>query len=204
MSNVNSTVNEVAPEVAGHRKSEYPVNPQFLNRWSSRALSDRKVTEQDLFTVLEAGHWAPSSYNDQPWRFIYAHTEEQLTVFHQFINEFNNTWAANAPVLILLASDKRRPNGDLNGAHSFDAGTAWGSIALQANLLGLTTRAMGGFDHDKARRLLNVPDSFELHVVIALGYPGDKDQLPPNLRDMDVPTSRRPLKEVIFKGTMKP
>ncbi|MET3549738.1 nitroreductase [Paenibacillus favisporus] len=200
MSSVQSIVNEILPEVQGQRKSEYPVSPLFLNRWSTRAFSTRKVSDQDLYTILEAAHWAPSSYNDQPWRFIVAKTEEQLSTFHSFLNEFNLTWASSAPILIVVASDKLRENGDPNGAHAFDAGAAWASLAIQATILGLHTHAIGGFDRNKARELLNVPDHIELHAVIALGYLGDKSVLPEAIQQREVPNDRRPLNELVFEG----
>lgn len=200
MSSVQSIVNEILPEVQVQRKSEYPVSPLFLNRWSTRAFSSRKVSDQDLYTILEAAHWAPSSYNDQPWRFIVAKTEEQLSKFHPFLSEFNLTWASSAPVLIVVASDKLRENGDPNGAHAFDAGAAWASLAIQATILGLHTHAIGGFDRNKARDILNVPDHIELHAVIALGYLGDKSVLPEAIQQREVPTDRRPLNELVFEG----
>ncbi|NOU95186.1 nitroreductase [Paenibacillus sp. LMG 31456] len=202
MSNHISVVTEFAPEVQSNRKSEFPVNPLFLNRWSPRAYSERKVSDEDLNTILEAAHWAPSASNDQPWRFIVAKTQEQLGIFHQFVNEFNMVWASKAPVLIVVASKKVRGNGDPNVAHAFDSGTAWGSLALQATLLGLVTHAMGGFDREKARQLLNVPDELELHAVIAVGYLGDKSKLPEALQARELPNGRLPLSEVVFEGTI--
>ncbi|OZB98905.1 nitroreductase family protein [Paenibacillus sp. XY044] len=200
MSNVQSIVNEISPEVQGQRKSEYPVSPLFLNRWSTRAFSNQEVSDQDLYAILEAAHWAPSSYNDQPWRFIVAKTEEQLGEFHAFLSEFNLAWASSAPVLIVVASDKLRENGDPNGAHAFDAGAAWASLAIQATLLGLHTHAIGGFDRNKAREILNVPDQIELHAVIALGYLGDKSVLPEAIQQREVPNDRRTLNELVFEG----
>lgn len=200
MSNVQAIVNEIAAEVQDQRISDYPVSPLFLNRWSTRAFSNREVSDQDLYTVLDAAHWAPSAFNDQPWRFFVAKTEEQRSVFHQFINEFNLSWASSAPVLILVASDKLRANGDPNGAHAFDAGAAWASMAIQATMLGLFTHAMGGFDRDKARQMLNIPDQFDLHAVIALGYHGDKSALPEAFQQREVPNDRRPLNELVFEG----
>jgi nitroreductase len=203
MSSEHSTLKELSDEVKSYRKSEYPIIPIFLNRWSPRAYSDRKVSEQDLLTVLEAAHWAPSSNNDQPWRFFVAKTDENLELFHSFINEFNR-WSFKAPVLILIGSDKLRANGDPNGPHAFDSGTAWGFLALQAKVLGLITHAMGGFDRTKARTVLNVPDHIELHAVITLGYQGDKNELPERAREREVPNTRRPLNEVIYEGKVKP
>ncbi|MFH5182688.1 nitroreductase family protein [Paenibacillus sp. TAB 01] len=204
MSQVNAFTAELTPEVSANRKSEHPVSPAFLNRWSPRAFSDRPISDQDLNTILEAAHWAPSSYNDQPWRFIVAKTGEQLQEFHDILNEFNRTWASKAPVLLLVASDKLRANGDPNGAHAFDAGAAWGYIALQASLLGIASHAIGGFDREKARTLLNVPEQYDLHAVIALGYKGDPEQLPEGLREREVPNSRVELSQVVFEGKVKP
>ena len=196
-------VEQLTSEVKEYRKAEHSVSPLFLNRWSPRAYSDRKISDDDLYRVLEAAHWAPSSFNDQPWRFIIAKTEPQLKIFHAFLNPFNRAWAEKAPVLVLVASSKRRDNGDPNGAHVFDSGTAWGYLAIQATLLGLSTHAIGGFDKDKARNLLNVPDDFDLHAVITIGYRGEKEVLDKNLQERENPSVRRPLKEVVFEGVVK-
>ncbi len=187
------------PEVEVYRKSEHGVSPLFLNRWSSRAYADRKVSDEDLYSILEAAHWAPSSYNDQPWRFYVANTEERLQLFRQFLNPFNQSWASKAPVLVLVASDTKRENGDPNGAHAFDAGAAWGHMALQALLLGLSTHAIGGFDRDEARRMLQIPDSYELHAIISIGYRGEKEMLDAILQEREHPNTRKPLQEVVFE-----
>ncbi|TBL75269.1 nitroreductase family protein [Paenibacillus thalictri] len=192
---------QVSTEVEAFRRPDYPVSPLFINRWSQRAYTDKAVDEETLNAVLEAGRWAPSASNLQPWRFIVAKTPEQREKFGQFINPNNRTWADHAPVLILLASNKLRADGELNGAHAFDTGAAWASIALQAKLLGLSTRAMGGFDRAKAREVLQVPDEVELHAVVALGYPGDKEQLPEALREREQPNGRRPLAESVIEGS---
>lgn len=201
MSQELSRVQQLGSEVAGHRQSLHPVTPLFLNRWSPRAYSPKKITEQELGAVLEAAAWAPSSRNDQPWRFVVASNEEQLALFHSFIAESNLVWCASAPVLVLIASDTRRDGGDPNGAHAFDAGAAWGQLAIQATILGLATHAIGGFDRTKARTALHVPEHFELHAVIAIGYPGDKDSLPEALRLRETPNQRKPLYELVFEGT---
>jgi nitroreductase len=203
MTSLTNTTAPLNDEVKGHRISVYPINPIFLNRWSPRAYSERKVSDQDLYTVLEAAHWAPSSNNDQPWRFIFAKTDEQLAVFHTFLSEFNLSWASKAPVLIMVASNKYRENGDSNRPHPFDSGTAWGYLALQAKLLGLDTHAMGGFDREKARIALNVPDEFELHAVVTLGYRGDKNTLSDTMQQREIPNQRRSLNDVIFEGKVK-
>lgn len=204
MSGLKSSIaDQLMDVVRANRKSEHVVSPLFLNRWSPRAFANRPISDTDLLTLLEAAHWAPSSFNDQPWRFIVAKTNKQLQVFHSFLNDFNKSWATKAPVLILVASDKLRENGDPNGAHTFDAGTAWGYMALQALLLGMATHAIGGFDRIKARELLNVPDQYELHAVVVIGYQGDKSELPEGVQQREVPNNRKPLNDVTFYGKVR-
>ncbi|MNI18863.1 malonic semialdehyde reductase [compost metagenome] len=186
-------------EVSTHRQADHAVHPIFINRWSPRAYSNQLVSDDVLHTVLEAARWAPSSNNIQPWRFIIAKTEEQLKIFQSFINPNNRLWSDHAPILIVLASNKLNANGGPNGAHAFDTGAAWGSLALQASLLGLITHAIGGFDREQARTLLNVPDELELHAVIALGYRGDKESLPEALQEREKPNGRKPISESIWE-----
>ncbi len=196
-------VEQLSVEVQANRESKYSTSPLFLNRWSPRAFTDRKVSQEDLLSVLEAAHWAPSSANQQPWRFITATTEEQLRVFHEFLVPSNRVWAEKAPVLVLAASYKLSSSGKPNGAHAFDTGTAWGHLALQAVLLGLSTHAMGGFEHDKARSSLNIPGDYDLHAVIAIGYQGDKALLNETLQEREKPNGRKPLSEVVIQGKME-
>ncbi|GGG56988.1 nitroreductase family protein [Paenibacillus radicis (ex Gao et al. 2016)] len=196
-------VEQISTEVQSHRNAEHGVSSLFLNRWSPRAFDSRKVADEDLNAILEAAHWAPSSFNDQPWRFVVAKTEEQLAVFHNFLGEFNQIWATKAPVLVLVASDTKRENGDPNGAHAFDAGTAWGYLALEATLKGLAAHAIGGFDRQQAKAALNLPEQFELHAVIAIGYQGDKSSLPAPIQEREVPSGRKSLSEVVIEGSYK-
>ncbi|WP_240420716.1 nitroreductase family protein [Paenibacillus periandrae] len=197
-------VESILPEVDAIRKADYPVNPLFLNRWSSRSYETRSVPDDVLYTILEAARWAPSSSNLQPWRFIVARTPEQRKRFEEFIRPNNRLWTDSVPVLLLLASDKLRADGEPNRSHAFDTGAAWASIALQARILGLTTRAVGGYDKDKARIVLDVPDEIELHAVIALGYPGTKKALHESFQDKEQPNGRRPLSESIVDGKFNP
>ncbi|MDU5948601.1 MAG: nitroreductase family protein, partial [Paenibacillus macerans] len=88
-----------------------------------------------------------------------------------------------------------------NGWHAFDAGAAWGYLALEAHNKGLITHAMGGFDQEKAREVLNVPDYYAIQAVIAIGYQGEKEVLPDNLQEREQPNDRRPLKDSLFEGS---
>ncbi|OUS78747.1 nitroreductase [Paenibacillus sp. MY03] len=185
-------------EVAEARRPDHPVHPLILNRWSPRSYEDRSISDEVLFTVLEAARWAPSSGNVQPWRFYVARTAEEHAAFDKFLKPRNRQWATKAPVLLLLASVKVRDNGDPNGAHAFDAGAAWATLAFQARLLGLSTRAIGGFDHDIARETLQTSDDLALHAVIALGYKGEAGSLDDAFREQEKPNGRRPLADSIL------
>ncbi|NRD78956.1 nitroreductase family protein [Bacillus sp. BRMEA1] len=184
-------------EIKKYRQADYEIDPVFLNRWSPRSFLEKEVPEKVLMRVFEAARWAPSANNLQPWRFILARTQEDREKFHSFILERNRQWCEKAPVLAVLISDKEDP------AHAFDVGTAWGYLSLQAVKEGLITHAMGGFQKDLARETLNIPNNFDVQVVIAIGYQGEKEALPEDFQPREQPSNRRPLKETIFEGTFK-
>jgi nitroreductase len=189
------------------RESQYPIDTLFLDRWSPRAFSNETMPEQDLLTILEAGHWAPSSYNHQPWRFVYAlRGSEQWDRFMSLLIEFNQGWVKSAAALLFVVS--RTHSGELGSAeqkpiysHSFDAGAAWGSLALQAHLSGYEAHGMTGMHFDKAPEVLGIPDGFRVECAVAIGKIGDKNQLPEGIRDREVPSPRKPLSDVAFNGT---
>ena len=186
--------------VKQYREPEYNTDSMFIERWSPRAFQEKEIPESILMSVFEAAKWAPSANNFQPWRFIIARSKSDLETFHSFINPGNRVWCEKAPVLTVIISKKITDKG-VSASHAFDAGAAWGYLALEASRKGLITHAMGGFDRQKAREVLQVPDEYDLHCVIAIGYQGDATQLPENVQEREKPSSRRPLKESIFEGT---
>jgi nitroreductase len=183
-----------------NRKADYPIAANIINRWSPRSFQDKAVPDELLLSLFEAARWAPSSRNIQPWRFIIARSQADLHKFHNFISEGNLEWCRNAPVLALVISHKQTDEGTQNRTHAFDTGTAWGFLALQAIENGLITHAMGGFNRDKAREALQVPEEYELHCVIAIGYRGDLQALSDDHQEREKPSSRRPLLESLFEG----
>jgi nitroreductase len=176
------------------------IHPIFLERWSPRSFTDQPVSEEVLLSILEAARWAPSSSNLQPWRYIIARTSKDRESFYSFIMPGNLEWCKKAPILILLLSHTLQANGDLNRAHGFDTGTAWGFMAIEAVNQGLITHAMGGFHADQARTILHIPDEYALHAVIALGYQGEKSALPEHLQIREIPNARRPITESLYEG----
>ena len=180
-----------------NRTTNHEISEVIINRWSPRAFATKPVADEVLNRIFEAARWAPSAYNIQPWRFIVAKTPEQLEKFYSFIIEANLVWVKNAPAIAILVSEKSYD------MHAFDTGTAWGFLALQATKEGLITHPMGGIDKAKAREVLGVPEEFNIQIAIAIGYQGDASTLPEKLQEREVPSSRKPLEEIVFEGSFK-
>lgn len=188
------------------RQNEHPVEPLFLERWSPRAFTGEELPPAELKSIFEAARWAPSSFNSQPWRFLYARRgTPEFATFLGLLNPFNQQWAQHAAVLIIAVSARtfvRPGTSDVIVArtHSFDTGAAWASLALQATRLGWHAHGIGGFDVEKARTELKVPDDYEVEIAIALGRRGDKSLLPESFHKGETPSGRRPLNETVFEG----
>lgn len=188
------------------RRPAHSIDPIFTDRWSPRAFSDETIGEADLMTMLEAARWAPSAYNSQPWRFVYARRgAPQWEKLLGLLVPFNQSWAKHASALIFVVSNSVMlpPGGDKevpSRSHSFDAGTAFGFLSLQAMRMGWHTHAMSGVDFDKAFAELAVPAGYRVEAALAVGRLGDKSQLPEGLQAREVPSERRALAELVFEG----
>ncbi len=185
------------------RQPEYEIEPLFLMRWSPRAMNGEILSENELMRLFEASRWAPSSFNEQEWRFLYARrdTPEWETFFNLLVDA-NKTWCKDAAVLVVVVGAKNfAKNGKANKVHSFDCGAAFQNLALQATSMNIVAHGMAGFDFDKAKSSLNVPDDFEVQAMIALGKPAPKDTLPKELQDKEEPSQRRPVKLSVCEGS---
>jgi nitroreductase len=184
------------------------VLPVVLNRWSARSFADRDVSTADLKKLFEAARWAPSSYNEQPWRFLVG-TRNSITYKKIFdaLMPFNQGWAGKAPVLILgAAKTKFSHNDSPNGFAFYDLGAASAYLVLQAAALGLSTHQMAGYDQAAARTALGIPQEYALGSVIALGYQGE----PAALIDTQIltqetsPRQRKPLSDFVLSAWGEP
>lgn len=189
-------------DVFEHRQAGHPIDDLFLRRWSPRALSGEEISETELLSLFEAARWAPSSYNGQPWRFLYARRGTPAwQKFFDLMVEFNQGWAVKAAALVVVVSRETfEHNGKPARTHSFDAGAAWMSLALQATLKGLVAHGMQGFDYDRAKEVLGVPDSYQVEAMVAVGRPGERDDLPEKMRETEQPNSRKSVSEIAFEG----
>ncbi|MFG1477996.1 nitroreductase family protein [Xanthobacter sp. V4C-4] len=188
------------------RQAEHKVDPIFTERWSPRAFTGEEIAPEELNALFEAARWAPSSYNSQPWRFLYARRgTPAFDTFLDLLVPFNQQWAKNAAVLIIAVSAKSfvRPGTTdvlASRSHSFDTGAAWANLALQASRLGWHAHGIGGFDPDKARAVLKVPDDYQVEIAIAVGRRGEKSLLPEHFHAGETPNGRRPVSETAFEG----
>ncbi|KRE06904.1 hypothetical protein ASE63_23400 [Bosea sp. Root381] len=189
-----------------HRNANHEIEPLFLERWSPRAFTAEEIGRDELLRLFEAARWAPSGYNAQPWRFIYARRGD--TNWDRLLGlliPFNASWAKQAAALVAVVSKPTLlPPGKeqevANYSHSFDAGAAWALLALQASQLGWQAHGMSGFDHARAAAELGLPEGYRPEAIVAIGRPGDRSSLPEGLQARERPSQREPIESFVFEG----
>lgn len=182
---------------------EFELANLIKQRRSSRAFSSKLVEPEKINSLFEAARWSASSMNEQPWQYLFA-TKEQTELWNKFysvLNEGNKSWVENVPLLIFSVTRKifKRFNSP-NAYTLYDLGAANALLSLQAVDLGLQVRQMAGYDHQKAREIFNVPDEFELGVMIAVGYPAPLETLPEEIRAKEMAARERLLQEHFVKN----
>lgn len=191
---------------ANPRKLDHAASKIFVERYSPRSFTGEEISDETLNTFFEAARWAPSSYNSQPWRFVYA--KKGTPDFEKFLHllvEGNRPWCKDASALLFICSKKtmKVPNAEEevpSRTHSFDAGAAWMSFALQASLSGWHAHGMVGFDHERARSELNVPQDVQVEAAIAVGKLDAPEKLPERYRAGETPNARKPISETVMAG----
>ena len=194
MNNENNLISKIA-------NTDFPIHNLIARRWSARAFSTKTVEKSKLLSILEAARWAPSSRNEQPWRYIVFTDEnpEKLNIARSVLLEINN-YAKRAPILICAITKKYySDNGIYNKLHFHDLGAADENMFLESFNQGLIMHEMGGFDRDKARRVFNVPDEYEIGIMVAIGYQDSHDILPERYKEKAFsPRERKSLSEIAF------
>jgi nitroreductase len=196
---------DLSPEVKAHRTADYPISSFLLNRWSPRAMTDEPISQEQLFSLFEAARWAPSSYNNQPWIFIYGiKGTPAWKALHELQVPFNQGWTQNSGALVLVVSkDNFYHNDKPARTHSFDTGAAWMSLALEGNGQGLVVHGMQGFDYEAAKKKLHIPQDYTVEAMVAIGKPAPKETLPAELQEREAPSTRRPITDFIMEGVFK-
>ena len=187
------------------RKPDYQIESLLLDRWSPRAMSGEEISNEELMRLFEAARWAPSSFNTQQWRALYARRNtEHWQSFFDLLVDANKAWAKNAAVLVVFISRKNFDHNDEPSVtHSYDCGAAWENFALQGFHQGLVVHGMQGFDYDRARKELNISDEFQIEAMAAVGRPGLKELLPEKLQARVSPNDRRKVSESVFEGPFR-
>ena len=187
--------------------NQYPVHDLLRQRWSPIAFSEQQVEPEKLCSVLEAARWAASSYNEQPWSFIVA-TSDNQEEFNRLLSclaEGNQIWAQNAPVLMISVAKLSFERNGVENRHAFhDVGAALANLAIQATANGLFIHQMAGFDVPKTKETYGIPEGYEPVEAVALGYMGDPQALNEKLQQRALaPRSRKPLEDFVFFGNWK-
>jgi nitroreductase len=184
--------------------TQFPIHDLLARRWSPRAYDERLVEPEKLMSLFEAARWAPSSNNEQPWRFIVAsrNHESEWNRLLACLVEGNRKWAYRAPVLILSVASLNFEDDATPNRHALhDTGMAVENLVLQAGALGLVAHQMAGFDAEKARVDLKIPAGFEPVAMIAVGYHGDPNVLTDRLKQRELaPRERSPISTFVFSG----
>jgi len=185
------------------RKTEYPIHPLIAERWSPRSMTGESLSDKELFSLFEAARWAPSSFNSQPWRFLYGKRETtDFSRLEELLVPFNKEWCKNAAVLgLTTARINFEKTGKPSPSHALDTGAAWENMCLQGTHLGLVVHGMSGFDYEKARQVLRIPATHEILAMFAIGKRAPKENLSPELQKKEAPsTERKPVSQFATSG----
>lgn len=187
-----------------HAQTLHPVHHLIAERWSPYAFSPKPVESEKLQSLAEAARWAASSYNAQPWSFIFA-TRQRPEEFERMLSAlvpFNQDWVKKVPVLVFsVAKLHFDHDGKLNRHALHDTGMALANLMIEATELGLYVHGMAGFDVEKARQVLELPEGYEPAAAFAIGYLGDSQELAEMLRERhESKRERKPLESFVFSG----
>ena len=191
-------------DVRKRAATAYPINEHLAARWSPRAFRQASMDREQIGSLFEAARWSASSFNEQPWRFVYAERETDPEGFERILGtlmDMNQTWARNASLLIIAAANTIG-RGRTNRKAVYDTGQAVANLTTQATCMGLHVHQMGGFSGDAARTALNLPGEWEPVVAIAVGYRDEPDTLAGELAEREVSDRERMrLSDFVFAGT---
>jgi nitroreductase len=186
--------------------AHHPLDEEIARRWSPRVFEKGRAIEREkILTLLEAARWAPSCFNEQPWRYlVFDGSDADAMESARACLVAGNAWALEAPMLIIsVARDNFSYNEKPNRTAQHDVGLASENLVLQAVELGLVAHQMAGFDLERSREEFRVPEGFTLLAMIAVGYPyrGDLEKLPENVRAKELaPRERKSVGEIAFRG----
>ena len=181
--------------------TEHNVHPLIRQRFSARAFTENPITDAEMLTLFEAAAWAPSSMNEQPWRYRYA--LRGMPAFDELWNCLmpgNQPWTKQAAALVVSSGIKvLAKDGSPNHAWMHDVGLANANVLTQAVSMDLFGHIMGGIDRAKANALLSIDEAREgIICFMAFGHLGDADLLEEPFKTRELtPRRRRPIAETV-------
>ena len=171
------------------------------NRRSDRHFNGRPVAQTDIDLLIEAFRWAPSSTNRQPWRLLFASSDEARAIYDDALSAGNKQWAPAAAVkIVVIGNPAEQP--DRSGLHMWllDCGLSLENMLIQGYAMGMTIHAMAGYDEKKLLTGFNIPEPFRVAAVVAAGWRGKVESLPDEVRAKDLkPRVRKPAGEFVFR-----
>ena len=178
------------------------IHPVLAERWSPRAFdATALVKADDLTAILEAGRWAPSAFNGQPWRYLVAERgDAKFEVISQTLSGFNQEWAPSASAYIVACALTVNAEGNPIRSALFDLGLSVGSILVEAHHRGYHIHQMAGFDRDALKSAFNLVAELQPVVVLALGVAADAQVLGNDiLKEREAaPRERKALSEILL------
>ena len=161
-----------------------PVLDAIRHRRSIRRFTEQPVSREDLLAVVEAGRWAPSGLNNQPWRFLVIAGNDPRLALTAGLTKYGHI-VERAKALICVFLDKDTMYSPMKDHQS--AGAVIQNMLLAAHSLGLGAVWLGEIANrgDEVVRALGLAETLELQAVIALGHPdqqGSSDRK--DLRDL--------------------
>ena len=173
-------------------------------RYSPVTFSNQNVEEEKLFQLFEAARWAPSSFNDQPWSFIYGvkGKDEIYNKLFDCLLEPNQMWAKYAPVLMLSIANMISPTTQKENPYAFhDTGMAVSNLLMQATSMDLYAHQMGGYSKEQAIESLKIPKTHSPVAMIAIGYQGNDEDFPEEIQQKNnQERTRKLLKDFVFNS----
>lgn len=197
-----STIRKITP-------TEYPILESIQNRWSPRMFADAPLTEAHVKILLEAGRWAPSAANIQPWRIIWGlKGTEMFDRIYSCLDDWNQQWTGNSKLLWLNIYKKNMGRTVIKENHHaiHDLGLFMGNVLHQAGSMGIAVHQMAGVLFDKAKEEFKVPEDYQVATAVAFGYfGGDAEKLPQDMKESELASMRKrmPQGEFAFNGDFK-
>jgi nitroreductase len=145
------------------------IKKAIFKRRAYRSLVPIEISEELIYDLAECAQLSASCFNNQPWRYIFVHNSEVLNQMSNALS-LGNEWAREASMIIVVFSKKE----DDCVIHDreyylFDTGMATGFIILRATELGFVAHPIAGFSPKKIKKILGIPDAYEVITLIIVG-----------------------------------